>query len=389
MLTAKKNDERETERYRVTLVPGPDLAANPLVRAYQMIRCGVPEWPGLWVEPTVAAGLRVLETLPRDTVIYGRALPGSSNVIGWHLARKTGRAWVAHFSDEWPSFDVLGNGRAWLAPHKYPLFELWRRRMLRDAPALTFTNPHQALEVLGSSARRYSGKSFVVTHLPSKRSMDVPAGQYKNFHVVHTGNFYSPAHSSRALIEGLAIFLERNPSARPHCRLTQAGWSNGDMPDWTRRCGLEDVVHFAGRLTGEQVQQAWAEASLLVGIDYPREASSTVLSKLPDYVNAGRPIMVITAPSSAMGRLFGDDGVGLTAHYDQPGQVAERLERVYEAWTRKTMSPFLPSNAAIESFTSKRVLQELAAAFVTAQQGVGATLAAPRPMTLSRANQTP
>src|SRR5262249_39744779 len=157
--------------------------------------------------------------------------------------------WVAHFSDEWPSFEVLERGRRWLAPHKFPLFELWRRRLLRDAPALTFTNPHQALDVLGSSASQYTGKSFVVTHLPSKRSMAVPDGQFDTFHIVHTGNFYSPEHSPRTLIEGLKLFLDRNPAARARCRLTQAGWSNGDMPEWTTRCGLEDVVHFAGRLS--------------------------------------------------------------------------------------------------------------------------------------------
>ena len=98
-----------------------------------MMRCGIPEWPGLWVSGAVDAGVRVLASLPADTVIYGRAMPGSSNIAAWHLARLTGRSWVAHFSDDWPPLQVLANGRKWLAPYKWPLFQFWRRRILADA----------------------------------------------------------------------------------------------------------------------------------------------------------------------------------------------------------------------------------------------------------------
>ena len=48
-------------------------------------------------------------------------------------------------------------------------------------------------------------------------------------------------------------------------------------------------------------------ANLLIAVDYARPTSSTVLSKLPDYVNARRPILAIAAPDSAMGRLFAED----------------------------------------------------------------------------------
>ncbi len=108
-------------------------------------------------------------------------------------------------------------------------------------------------------------------------------------------------------------------------------------------------------------------ASLLVGFDYSRPDSATLLSKLPDYVNSGRPILVITAPTSAMGHLFREDGVGLTAHYDSPEEVADHISRVFDAWQRGEFQAFLPTATAIESFTDRNVLAELAAAFSVAR----------------------
>jgi hypothetical protein len=321
----------------------------------------------------------ILSSLPTDTLIYGRAMPGASNIIAWHLAQLTGLPWVAHFSDEWPSVQARSHAKAWLAPHKAPLFHLWRHRILRDAGALTFTNPHQSAAVLGSTGERYRSKSFVVTHLGSESRVRSRPQQYESFHIVHTGNLNPPGHTSESLMRGLRMFLDRTPAARGKVRFTQAGWSNGDVPEWTRRCNLGDVVRMVGRLSQADVAQLMDEASLLVGFDYTRCDSATLLSKLPDYVSARRPILVITAPGSAMGHLFREDGVGLTAHYDSPTEVAECLSSVFAAWQSRSDS-FLASNSAVASFSDCRVLAELAAAFSVARRARHPTSEQSRPL---------
>jgi hypothetical protein len=368
VLTAGGVDqELRCRNYDATVIPTSPLSENKVGRALQMVRCGIPEGAGLWVSSAVDAGVRVLASLPADTVIYGRAMPGSSNIVAWHLARLTGLSWVAHFSDDWPPVQVLANGRKWLAPYKWPLFRFWRRRILADAGALTFTNPHQASAVLGAGGERHLAKSFVVTHLGSAAPRNVPQ-QHELFHIVHTGNFYPPGHTSAAVIQGLRLFVDRTPAARKRCRFTQAGWANGDMPEWTARCGLGDIVRFTGRLQQHEVIALLDAANLLIAVDYARPNSSTVLSKLPDYVNARRPILAVAAPSSAMGRLFHEDSVGATAHYDSPDQVAARIGAVFEAWQQGRSDVFLPQPTAMESFAGRRVLTELAGAFLVAQR---------------------
>jgi hypothetical protein len=372
VLTTNGPDEGlRCANYDATVVSNTRFSGNKLGRALQMIRCGIPEEPGLWVSRAVSAGVRVLSSLPADTIIYGRAMPGSSNVVAWHLARLAGRAWVAHFSDEWPPLQVMSNGRKWLAPYKAPLFRFWRRRIVRDAGALTFTNPCLASELLGGD-RRLLAKSFVVAHLGSDPAPAPFRSRFDSFDIVHTGNFYPPGHTSAAIMQGLRLFLDRNPSARQRCRFIQAGWANGDMPDWAARCGLTETVHFAGRLSQSQVLALLEGASLLVGVDYARPTSRTLLSKLPDYINARRPILVITAPTSAMGQLFEQDGVGLTAHYDSPEQVADRIGLVFDAWQQRRADAFLPQSTAIDSFTPRRVLTELAGALTVARRAHGA-----------------
>jgi glycosyltransferase involved in cell wall biosynthesis len=349
--------------YHVTLVSTTSTARTRVGRAWQMVRSRIPEVEGNWVDDAVRSGVRVLSSLPRNTIIYGRAMPGAANIAAWRLARLTGAPWVAHFSDAWPSFQLRMNGRGWLAPYKWPLFQLWRNRIIRDAGALTFTNDLQAREFLGSQAEHHWRKCFVVAHLGSQKEPRDSRPQFDRFTIVHTGNFYPPLHTSAPLMRGLQLFLAATPEARGCCRLIQAGWSNGDMEEWSKRCGLDDVVHFVGRLSQQEIVTLLDGASLLIGVDYARPGSTTVLSKLPDYINARRPILAIAAPSSAMARLFEQEGVGLTAHYESPEQVAACIKAVFDAWRERQIDGFLPRASAFEAFSRRRVLAELARAF--------------------------
>jgi hypothetical protein len=351
----------------VTVVPRRAISDNKIVRTWQMMRCGVPEAAGLWVAEAVRAGDRVLRSLPGNPIIYGRAMPGTSNIVAWHLWRRTGLPWVAHFSDPWPG--QLRSSR-WnvFASYKWPMFQAWRRRIFRDAGALTFTNPYQAADILGAQHRRYLSKAFVVTHLPSEPTRMPPAPRYDVFHIVHTGSFYSlDSHTSATLMKGLRSFLDRTPAAHGRVRFTQAGWADGDFDEWVERCRLQAVARNVGRLPPSEIPTLLDSANLLVGVDYARPDSTTLLSKLPDYVHASRPILVITSPTSVMGRLFSEDGVGLTAANNSPDEVAERIGLIFAAWQQRRADAFLPRPSAFESFARERALAELAAAFVVAR----------------------
>jgi hypothetical protein len=132
--------------------------------------------------------------------------------------------------------------------------------------------------------------------------------------------------------------------------------------------GLTDVVRIVGRLSQDEVGSLLDSASLLVAVDYAIANSPVLVSKLPDYIATKRPILAITARSSAMGRLFNEDGAGLTASYGSPEAVANRIGLVFDAWRTHGLSAFLAKPAASESFTQQRVLSELAGAFSVARR---------------------
>src|SRR5688572_19755704 len=200
--------------YNVTVAPHALVSDNVIVRTWQLMRASIPEPAGPWIPAAVAAGVNLLASLPADTIIYGRAMPAASNIVAWHLARLTGRPWVAHFSDPWPPLQITWKRWNWLTAYKWPSFQFWRRRFLADADALTFTNPFQATAVLGRNRARYLHKSFVVTHLPSARLREYRPPPTDVFHIVHTGNFYSVrGHNAAALMQGLRLFLDRTPAA--------------------------------------------------------------------------------------------------------------------------------------------------------------------------------
>jgi hypothetical protein len=364
---AKADEEPAHPRYEVTVAPRGQLARAKAIRAWQMVRSTVPEAAGQWVDAAVSEGLKVLSAMPSDTVIYSRASPGASNIVGWHLARRSGLPWLAHFSDEWPPFQLTSARKKWAAPYKLPLFAMWRRRILREAGALTFTNPLQGDAVLGPAADRYHHKAFVVAHLPGRAAPARPQ-QFDTFHLVHSGNFYPPSHSAATLMQGLRLFIDRTPAARGRVKFTQAGWANGDVALWATRCRLEDVAHYPGRLSQPDLLNLLDSASLLIAVDYARASSRVILSKLPDYVNARRPILAITEPGSSMARFFEEDGAGLTASFTSPDRVAECIAAVFNAWTAGRSDAFLPSGVAVDSFSPSRVLTEFGAAVAMARR---------------------
>jgi hypothetical protein len=357
-------DGTESER-GTTAVPEPRCPEAKLRRAWQMVRTTVPEAEGTWVAAAVRAGERRLAEMPAETTIYSRSMPGSSNVAGWHLARRSGRPWVAHFSDPWPPRQVLARGRAWLAPYKPPLYAFWRRRILRDAGAITA--PSAALLAGLLPPASLPGRGFVVSHLASEAAPAVEPAAFEFFHIVHAGNFYPLAHTASGLLQGLQRFLERTPEARRQTRLTQAGWEDGDLPEWTTRCRLGDVVHRRGPVAQAEMLTLIRSASLLVAIDYARRDSTVVLSKLPDYINAHRPILTIAASTSAMGGVVTGAGVGLLADYDSVDQIASAIARVFAAWQRRSLQALLPADPARLMFARGTVLTELARAFAAAQ----------------------
>ncbi len=181
LAAARADDEFEHPRYRVTVVAPGTFPVNKAARALQMVRSTVPESAGQWVPAAVDAGLHILRALPADTVIYGRAAPGVSNIVAWHIARTLERPFVAHFSDAWPSFHLLSYRHRWLAPYKLPLFALWRGRIVRDAAALTFTNPAEAAEVTRGNTTGVVRKTFVAAHLPSAAARPVRAPRFESF----------------------------------------------------------------------------------------------------------------------------------------------------------------------------------------------------------------
>ena len=356
--------------YDVTVAPHAPVSDNRIVRTWQMMRSSIPEPAGLWVSAAVAAGVNLLTSLPADTIIYGRTMPGASNIVAWHLARLTGRPWVAHFSDPWPPLQVTWKRWNWLAAYKWPSFHFWRRRFLADADALTFTNPFQAPLLSGAIVRA------ICTNRSWSRTFLLRACGSIGHHRLTCFTSCIPETSIRS--EGTT----RRRSCRGfECSLTGRRQHTvesvslrpvGPMPtcpNGHRDAGLTDVVRMVGRLSQDEVEVVarQREPPGRGGLCNREQSCSGFQAAR---LHSGETPRSSRSPrrSSAMGRLFNEDGVGLTASYGSPEEVANRIGLVFDAWRTHGLGAFLPKPAASESFTQQRVLSELAGAFSVARR---------------------
>lgn len=286
----------------------------------------VPDSRAGWIPFALASALRSVE---EAEVIVTTSPPVSAHIVGYAVARATGRPWVVDFQDPWslPEYQPwAGRFRPWMDTRL-------ERAVLQQADRVVATTAWLA-EYL---ARRGGGERVHVVSngFDPEEFLPPPPRADGTFTLVHAGSFYGP-RSPEPLLSAVAAALAADPSIRPVLRLRLFGSEDAEnavrLDAAVRRLGLADVVERPGQTPRREALAAMKSAAVLVLVTDPGDGGRGLVPlKLYEYLGAGRPVLALTAPGGEAGRLVRATGGAAVDPPDTEG-AAVALLRLYERW---------------------------------------------------------
>lgn len=241
-------------------------------------------------------------------LILSCSQPHCNHLLGSYLKRRTGKPWLAYFSDPWTD-NVYANFRS------EKILDYNRRlegEVIRDADSVMFTTEEMKNLVMKKYPAEWAGKCGSLPHsfVPEWYELEKAPLEVKKAELtlIHTGHFYGP-RTPLPLLDALTRLNVKRPLAgRLEVRLY--GTMEKQYRDYID-ANLADVVTVRAPIPYLQSLAAMRQADYLLLVDAPlagKTESVFLPSKLVDYLGSGRPIIGITPRQGASARVLSETG---------------------------------------------------------------------------------
>lgn len=343
-----------------------------------------------WLWDAVRRGKKIARA-ESVQAIYTRACPFSSHLIGYHLKRKTGLPWVAHFSDPWTGSPYF-NPRSERHRRSH---ETWERRIVETADALTFATGYirdgfvttypvaEKSFVVSNSFDRSEVHGFIGQLVNGSMGQNEPMNQLTNepFVLTHVGQFYgirSPVPFLRALRQ--AIDNEAGLGERIAVRFV--GSLAPEFRQVIHDLQLDSHVTITGSVPYFESLKYQAASDALLIVDAPCDGPSVFLpSKLLEYLAFSKPILALT-PQRGMSAGLVKQAGGIVVEPDDVDAIAQRLVEMWRQFGRGQLQghDFFPQSC--ESSHVAGVLADVLRRATTVLSHVDSTENLERPLPL-------
>lgn len=353
----------------------PEKSANPTIalgsrdlsfpqRISRWIRANlfIPDARAGWVPFARKKALQIVRTHHIDTIIT-TGPPHSTHFIGSNIKRKTGITWIADFRDPWT--DIHYNQ---VLPRTALTRAIDRRletRILQQADCITVTAPGTASNLSSHVARKYhvltngydpDDFSADLTNMFSPDTPEQPADP-SVLTVRHIGSITEtsvPVNLFKALsgMRNMPVRLEFTGSTHPA------------VEQFVHEYKLNNLVATYPYVPHKKAVQFMKGADVNVVVVH-RSTDSRILipGKLYDYLNAGKPIMVIGPTDGDAAEIVNQCKIGKAFGYDDVDGPADWLRTLLEHKlnTGSDYTPFQPDLQAIKQYSRHNISRQFAA----------------------------
>jgi hypothetical protein len=284
-------------------------------------------------------------------LIYSRSHPGASHIFAYKLKQRTGKPWIAQFSDPWTKNPYHANHtRVRKATDTH-----WEEKVVRHADFLIFPTK----EILGLYDEAYSplnirSRSLVLPHhyvpelynsqtVRHKATDTTPSISFSYF-----GDFYG-VRSPEPFIRALQQMSDTNPALMSNLKVNFYG---------NIESKFDDIVHNSpvtinrDKVTYFESLSLMTESDVLLLIDAPSKAGINpfLASKLVDYLGAGRKILGITDIQGTSADILRKYGHHVVSPHDIGGIIS-----AVKGFVTVPLPPVPPPM----EFTTKNVVRQL------------------------------
>lgn len=260
-----------------------------------------------WYRPALKA-LKRIDPGGFD-VIFSCSQPHSSHLLGRWLKKKTGKRWVAYFSDPWTDNPYAEYSSKKIFEYNLKLEE----SVIREADFLFFTSEETVELVMGKYPAALKAKCGVLPHcfIPEWYAMRQGETRERDGKIsfLQTGNFYGP-RNPMPLINSLSR-VKREADISKRFDIVSYGHVDPKYREIIQKHGLENVISLKATIPYIDSLSAMTAADYLLLIDAPlRNVKESIFlpSKLIDYIGSRKPIIGITPGKGASARVLRETG---------------------------------------------------------------------------------
>lgn len=248
-------------------------------------------------------------------------LKWSSHLLAKEVKKFSDLPWLAHFSDPWVDNPYVK--KIWPVS---AVNRVQERSVAEWADKLCFTTEATQKLVLGKYSPDIQKKGLFVPHCFDKTLYPEVEPFSDKLHLVHVGSFYG-RHNPLNFFQGLKLFLDREPRFRSQITAHFVGLDPKKYQSEAKALGLEENLDFVPKVPYLESLGWMKKATALFSIDVVK---NSLLSKLPDYVGSGKPILAVSDKGSPTWRYV-EKLHGLTAEQSNVEDIAEKLETLAKA----------------------------------------------------------
>lgn len=252
------------------------------------------------------AALKAAEAIDTNgyDVIFSCSQPHSCHLIGKRLKEKTGKRWVAYFSDPWTDNPYTKYVNS--AVFKYN--QALEKGVIEGADSILFPSDEMVGLVMNKYPARHRAKCGVIPHcfVPDWYGLTAAPVRNGKLRLVQTGNFYGP-RSPMPLLKALHRLMKETEIAS-RAEVLSFGKSDPAYPEYVRSTGMGSFVRFNDTIPYLESLSAMKASDYLLLIDAPSDESVFLPSKLVDYIGSGAPVLGITPGKGASARVLKETG---------------------------------------------------------------------------------
>jgi glycosyltransferase involved in cell wall biosynthesis len=288
----------------------------------------IPDQYAGWIPFATGAAARRAK-LGDISAVYTTSSPDSTHLAGLLVKRLTRKPWVTDFRDPWTErLTFSAPTRLHLKLHRY-----LEGLVLRNADRVVCTSEDIVTDFTCKHPQLDRRKFVVITNGfdpddfagVQARSQDAGAASGAKFTITHTG-ILTGKRNCFGFLEGLRVFLERRPDARPRIQVLFIGTRDKENEARAARLGLASVVRFEDTLPHLECIRLQSASQLLLLIEDDSYRGSLIYpAKVYEYAASGRPILALL-PEGAAARLVRELNAGVVISPSDADKIAGAIE---------------------------------------------------------------
>jgi hypothetical protein len=287
-------------------------------------------------------------------VILSRAFPDYAHLPAMRIAMKTGLPWIANWNDPW-RFLYQKKSRSNDLSRELGYFHArFCRKVAKHASGITFPSEMLRKKMLPYLGENLLSKSFVVPHVALPIGT---AGYYEKKNKIkfsYAGRMW-PSQNPSFILNILKRYFSKN-HLEEIWNFTFIGIEDVGLKNIINELGLNNNFTNLGKKGYLETLRILSESDILIVIDPPETKGMLLTSKFVDYVQAKRPILVISEKSGTLSEIISKYGGGIFADQSSSDDIEKAVHTFYIHWKECNLSDIYKSDELFDLFSPASIM---------------------------------